>query len=161
MESRCWKSELIQFRLQKKKCESDESAFDMFTPETTLRSWILIFKWLNDGLRKVGGFRRGGGGGSDVRLAAPVHALVTVGDVEEEVLLVMLLRRTIRWLAMFEWIQHEAERTLNQRETRWCPPPLAEGFKQWMFVVYEMFSWTGTEQRMWVNLNVFWCSIFK
>lgn len=37
-----------------------------------------------------------GGGASDVRLAAPVHALVTVGDVKEEVLLVMLLRRTRR-----------------------------------------------------------------
>lgn len=32
--------------------------------------------------------------GSDFPLAAPINALITVGDVEEKVLFVMLLRET-------------------------------------------------------------------
>lgn len=32
--------------------------------------------------------------GSDFPLAAPINALITVGDVEEKVLFVMLLRKT-------------------------------------------------------------------
>lgn len=46
------------------------------------------------GLRKVGsGWRGGVVVGSDFPLAAPVHTLITVGNVEEKVLFMMLLRR--------------------------------------------------------------------
>lgn len=34
--------------------------------------------------------------GSDFPLAAPIHALITVGNVEEKVLFMMLLRKTVR-----------------------------------------------------------------
>lgn len=49
------------------------------------------------GLRKVGsGWKGGMVAGSDFPLAAAVHALITVGNVEEKVLFVMLLRKRVR-----------------------------------------------------------------
>lgn len=44
------------------------------------------------GLREVGGGKRGLGMGSDFPLAVPVHTFITVGDVEEKVLFMMLLK---------------------------------------------------------------------
>lgn len=49
---------------------------------------------MNDvGLRKVGGGQRGLVVGSDFPLAAPIHTFITVGNVEEKILFMMLLRK--------------------------------------------------------------------
>lgn len=48
------------------------------------------------GLRKVSSGWRGMVVGSDFPLAAPVHTLITVGNVEEKVLFVMLLIKRVR-----------------------------------------------------------------
>lgn len=45
------------------------------------------------GLRKVGRGWRGMVVGSDFPLAVPIHTLITVGNVEEKVLFMMLLRK--------------------------------------------------------------------
>lgn len=45
------------------------------------------------GLRKVGSGWRGMVVGSDFPLAVPIHTLITVGNVEEKVLFMMLLRK--------------------------------------------------------------------
>lgn len=45
------------------------------------------------GLIKVGTGRRGMLVGSDFPLAVPIHTLITVGNVEEKVLFMVLLRK--------------------------------------------------------------------
>lgn len=116
----------IQFRLQNSKvinedvkdCMSvrSESAADIYSGNSTLPSWILLFKWMNGWRRS----QKGGWRGSHFPLAVPIHALVAVGNVEEKVLFMVLLRKQIVTKR-----GRESIRTLSKwqrRETQWVRP---------------------------------------